>query len=81
MTLIITIIILEVEHEICGKYKSCTVSEKKAILEETKVSSTQEVPNSGEEDFLKFSLEKNQHLLELCENHLLLFRNKSVPLC
>ena len=43
--LIITIIILEVEHEIRGKYKSYTVSEKKAILEETKVTSTQEVPS------------------------------------
>ena len=35
--------IMEVEREICGKYKAYTVSEKKAILEETKVSSTQEV--------------------------------------
>ena len=35
--------IIEVEREICGKYKAYTVGEKKAILEETKVSSTREV--------------------------------------
>ena len=35
--------IMEVEREICGKYKAYTVSEKKAILEETKVSSTRVV--------------------------------------
>ena len=38
-----TIIIMELQREICEKYKSNTVSEKKAILEETKVSSTREV--------------------------------------
>ena len=37
--------IMEVEREIRGKYKACTVTEKKAILEETKVSSTREVAN------------------------------------
>ena len=31
------------EREICGKYKAYIVSEKKSILEETKVSSTREV--------------------------------------
>ena len=35
--------IMEVEREIRGKYKAYTVSEKKTILEETKVSSTREV--------------------------------------
>ena len=35
--------IMEVERAIRGKYKAYTVSEKKAILEETKVSSTREV--------------------------------------
>ena len=35
--------IMEVGREIRGKYKAYTVSEKKAILEETKVSSTREV--------------------------------------
>ena len=35
--------IMEVEREIRGKYKAYTVGEKKAILEETKVSSTWEV--------------------------------------
>ena len=35
--------IMEVEREIRGKYKAYTVSEKKAILEETKVSSTRVV--------------------------------------
>ena len=34
---------MEVEREIRGKYKAYTVSEKKAILEETKVSSNQVV--------------------------------------
>ena len=34
---------MEVEREICGKYKAYTISEKKAILEETKVSSTRVV--------------------------------------
>ena len=38
-----TIIIMELQREICGKYKSYAVSEKKAILEETNVSSTREV--------------------------------------
>ena len=32
--------IMKVGRKICGKYKAYTVSEKKAILEETKVSST-----------------------------------------
>ena len=31
-----TLIIMELQREIRGKYKSYTVSEKKAILEETK---------------------------------------------
>ena len=35
--------IMEVEREIRGKYKACTVTEKKAILEETKVSSARVV--------------------------------------
>ena len=35
--------IMEVEREIHGKYKAYTVSEKKAILEEIKISSTREV--------------------------------------
>ena len=35
--------IMKVEREIRGKYKAYTVGEKKAILEETKVSSTREV--------------------------------------
>ena len=35
--------IMEVEREICGKYKAYTVSEKNAILKETKVSSTRVV--------------------------------------
>ena len=35
--------IMEVEREICGKYKAYTVGEKKAILEGCKVSSTREV--------------------------------------
>ena len=34
---------MEVEREIRGKYKAYTVSEKKANLEETKVSSTRVV--------------------------------------
>ena len=34
---------MEVEREIRGKYKAYTVSEKKAILEETKVSSNRVV--------------------------------------
>ena len=35
--------IMEVEREVRGKYKAYTVSEKKAILDETKVSSTRVV--------------------------------------
>ena len=35
--------IMEVEREICEKYKAYTGNEKKAILEETKVSSTRVV--------------------------------------
>ena len=35
--------IMEVQREFCGKYKSYPVSEEKAILEETKLSSTREV--------------------------------------
>ena len=36
----ITIIIMELQREIFGKYKSYPVGEKKVILEETKASST-----------------------------------------
>ena len=35
--------IMEVERKVRGKYKAYTVSEKKAILDETKVSSTRVV--------------------------------------
>ena len=40
---IIAIIIMELQREIRGKYESYTISEKKAILEETKIPSTREV--------------------------------------